>query len=82
VIVTLPAGATPIDVGDGIVQQNGTVIWDFALTQNQTLKLPFWIRLPDLIGDISIAARIQIGAVGNYQDHANTALVVRVGVRP
>jgi len=82
VIVSLPVGAQAVDVGQGVLQQNNTVIWSFALTQGEQLKLPFWIRLPEVIGDVMVNAHIQVGTEGNYQDHADSALVIRVEVRP
>lgn len=83
VIVSLPAGAQAMDVNGGVVLSDGTgIVWSFSLAQGEELQLPFWIRLPDVIGDVTIGARIQVGTEGDYQDHSDGSLVIRVEARP
>jgi hypothetical protein len=82
VIVTLPTGAQAIDPGTGAIQPNGSIVWPFSMIQNQSLTLPFWVRMPNVVGDATLQSRVQVGTPGNYQDNSTSSLVVRLQVRP
>lgn len=83
VTVVLPEGSQAIDAGLAAVSPDGrTIVWPFSLAVNEVMTLPFWIRLPDAIGDVTVLAHVQVGAPGNLQHHSDSVLTIRLEVRP
>lgn len=82
VLLSLPSGVTPVDVGAATILPDGSLEWLYALESGEVLELDAWVRLPAQPGDVTVVAQIQTGAEPDYVDYDEVALTVRVVAQP
>lgn len=80
-LLTLPAGAQPVDLGGATVDSSGKLVWNYLLAADQASTFTAWVRLPNAAGAYAFNAQVQSGSGSSYVDRASASLSVSVVAR-